>query len=152
MLGEFEGREQRLQRRLARLRRRKAHILFDGTPGQQARFLKDHAEPAVCRQLDLAFEILVEPDNDAQQRRLAASRGADDGGDFPAPSAIETGPSTRDRAPEAPRYDLPLMFTSSRPGPPAGNMSFKRLHQECFDGEHHHNEGQSIGQDALHVE
>jgi hypothetical protein len=31
-------------------------------------------------------------------------------------------------------------------------MSFKRLHQECFDGEHHHNEGQSIGQDALHVE
>jgi hypothetical protein len=31
-------------------------------------------------------------------------------------------------------------------------MSFKRLHQERFDGEHHGDENQSIGQDARHVE
>ena len=31
---------------------------------------------------------------------------------------------------------------------PAGDMSFNGLHQERFDGEHHSDEGQSIGQDA----
>src|SRR5215203_6087504 len=54
--------------------------------------------------------------------------------------------------PEAARNDLCLMATSSRPGAPAGDMSFKRLHQKRFDHQHDGNEGESISQDSRDVE
>src|SRR5438105_11058790 len=54
--------------------------------------------------------------------------------------------------PEAARNDFCLMATSSRPGTPAGDMSFKRLHQEGFDHQHDCDEGESIGEDLRHVE
>src|SRR5260370_12688834 len=44
------------------------------------------------------------------------------------------------------------MLTSSRSRAPAGDMSFKRLHQERFDCQHDRDEGESIGQDARDVE
>ena len=44
------------------------------------------------------------------------------------------------------------MTMSSRSRTPAGNVSFKRLHQKGFDCEHDGDEGESIGQDAGHVE
>ena len=44
------------------------------------------------------------------------------------------------------------MTMSSRSRTPAGNVSFKRLHQKGFDYEHDGDEGESIGQDAGHVE
>src|SRR6266545_6943179 len=53
--------------------------------------------------------------------------------------------------PTAARYDLRLTETSSRPGAPTGDMSFKRLHQERFDHQHDRDEGESIGQDLGHV-
>src|SRR5712691_1016022 len=60
--------------------------------------------------------------------------------------------STWSWPPDAERKNFCLMLTSSRPGTPAGDMSFKRLHQEGFDHEHDGDEGESIGQDARHVE
>src|SRR5215467_16168011 len=60
--------------------------------------------------------------------------------------------STCSSPPAAARNDLCLIETSSRPGTPAGDMSFKRLHQDCFDHQHHGDEGESIGQDLGHVE
>ena len=44
------------------------------------------------------------------------------------------------------------MLTSSRLRTPAGDMSFKRLHQKRFDCQHDGDEGESIGQDAGDVE
>src|SRR5919205_3551460 len=61
-------------------------------------------------------------------------------------------PSTWSFPPEAARKDFCLMLTSSRPRAPAGDMSFKRLHQKRFDCQHDGDEGESIGQDAGHVE
>src|SRR5215813_14286761 len=61
-------------------------------------------------------------------------------------------PSTWSFPPEAARKDFCLMLTSSRPRAPAGDMSFKRLHHECFDCQHDGDEGESIGQDAGDVE
>src|SRR5580692_6485255 len=60
--------------------------------------------------------------------------------------------STSSRPPDAARYDLLSMLTSSWAGPPAGDMSFNRLHQECFDRQHDDDEGNSIGEDAGDVE
>src|SRR5580704_19675718 len=60
--------------------------------------------------------------------------------------------STSSRPPDAARYDLLSMLTSSWAGPPAGDMSFNRLHQECFDRQHDDDEGNSIGEDAGNVE
>src|SRR4029077_4808549 len=42
--------------------------------------------------------------------------------------------------------------TSSWAGAPPGDMSFKWLHQKCFDHEHDGDESQSISQDKRHVE
>src|SRR5262249_13464617 len=61
-------------------------------------------------------------------------------------------PSTWSFPPEAARKDFCLMLTSSRPRAPAGDMSFKRLHQKRFDCQHDGDEGESIGQDAADVE
>src|ERR1700681_2832338 len=61
-------------------------------------------------------------------------------------------PNTCRLSPEAARKNFCLMQTSSRPGTPAGDMSFKRLHQECFDHQHDGEEGKGIGEDARHVE
>jgi len=44
------------------------------------------------------------------------------------------------------------MAMSSRSRTPAGNMSFKRLHQKGFGCQHDGDEGKSIGQDARDVE
>src|ERR1043165_6576028 len=61
-------------------------------------------------------------------------------------------PSTWSFPPDAARKDFCLMLTSSRPRAPAGDMSFKRLHQKRFDCQHDGDEGESIGQDARDVE
>src|SRR5262249_60276898 len=61
-------------------------------------------------------------------------------------------PSTSSFPPEAARKDFCLMLTSSRPRAPAGDISFKRLHQKGFDCQHDGDEGESIGQDAGDVE
>src|SRR5712675_1740744 len=61
-------------------------------------------------------------------------------------------PNTCKLSPEAARKNFCLMQTSSRLGTPAGDMSFKRLHQECFDHQHDGDEGKGIGQDARDVE
>src|SRR5437764_6094863 len=61
-------------------------------------------------------------------------------------------PSTWSFPPEAARKDFCLMLTSSRPRAPAGDMSFKRLHQKRFDCQYDGDEGESIGQDARDVE
>ena len=44
------------------------------------------------------------------------------------------------------------MTMSSRSRTPAGDVSFKRLHQKGFDCKHDGDEGESIGQDTGHVE
>src|SRR5258708_5995020 len=59
---------------------------------------------------------------------------------------------TSSRPPDAARKDLLSMLTSSWAEPPAGDMSFNRLHQECFDRQHDDDEGNSIGEDAGNVE
>jgi hypothetical protein len=41
-----------------------------------------------------------------------------------------------------------LISTSSRSWAPAGDMSFKRLNQKRFHGEHDRDEGESISQNA----
>src|ERR1700693_1462581 len=66
-------------------------------------------------------------------------------------------PNTCGLSPEAPRKNSCLMQTSSRPasgclGTPAGDMSFKRLHQECFNHQHDGDEGDGIGQEARDIE
>src|SRR5262245_3368113 len=61
-------------------------------------------------------------------------------------------PSTWRLPPEAARNDFCRMLTSSRPRAPAGDMSFKRLHQKRFDCQHDGDESESIGQDARNVE
>src|SRR3954470_15198976 len=61
-------------------------------------------------------------------------------------------PSTWRLPPETARKNFCVILTSSRLGTPAGDMSFKRLHQKCFDRQHDRDEGESIGQEARHVE
>src|SRR4030081_508730 len=74
----------------------------------------------------------------------------------PLASPKASSPSTCRLSPEAARKNFCLMQTSSRrsgrSGAPAGDMSFKRLHQECFDHQHDGDEGEGIGQDAGDVE
>src|SRR6266571_855312 len=70
----------------------------------------------------------------------------------PLRSVSESSPSTWSSPPEAARKNFRLMLTSSRPGTPAGDMSFNGLHQERFDHQHDGDEGESIGEDARHVE
>src|SRR5437016_4812124 len=60
--------------------------------------------------------------------------------------------STLSSPPDAARKDLCLMLTSSRPGTPAGDMSFNGLHQKRFDHQHDGDEGESIGEDAGDIE
>ncbi len=67
---------------VARLRRGETQIVEDAAPGQKPRLLKHHADPRVLRDIDAAFEILVETDQDTQQRRLAGAGGADQRIDF----------------------------------------------------------------------
>src|SRR5580692_3173395 len=44
------------------------------------------------------------------------------------------------------------MWTSSRSGSPTRDISLKRLHQECFDAQHHRDKRESISQDSRDVE
>ena len=75
--GQPERVEQPVQYGVARLRRGEAHVLLDGAPRQQPRFLEHDAEPAVRRQPHGAFEVRIEPGNDAKQRGLAAAGRTD---------------------------------------------------------------------------
>ena len=70
----------------------------------------------------------------------------------PLPRLNASSPSTWSLPPEAARKDFCLMLTSSRPRAPAGDMSFKRLHQKRFDCQHGGDEGESIGPYACNVE
>src|SRR5207245_6054268 len=70
----------------------------------------------------------------------------------PLPRLNASSPSTWSFPPEAARKDFCLMLTSSRSRAPAGDMSFKRLHQERFDCQHDGDERESIGRDARDVE
>ena len=134
-------------------RRREPHVLLDRAPRQQPRLLEHHAERAVRGQSHAALEVAIEPGDDAQQRGLAAARRPDQRADLAvaererqlAEHAAACRPRRRDRT-----------FARCRPqaglGTPAGDMSFKRLHQEGFDRQHDGDEGQSIGEDARDVE
>src|ERR1700704_740019 len=70
----------------------------------------------------------------------------------PLASPNASSPSTCRLSPEAARKNFCLMQTSSRPGTPAGDMSFKRLHPECFVPQHDGHEGEGISEDARDVE
>src|SRR6266699_3492230 len=70
----------------------------------------------------------------------------------PLPSEKVSPSMTRKDPPVAALYAFCLIATSSRSRTPAGDMSFKRLHQERFDHQHDGDEGESIGQDARDVE
>src|SRR3979409_1971294 len=70
----------------------------------------------------------------------------------PLPSEKARPSMTRKVPPVAALYALCVMATSSRGRPPAGDMSFKRLHQERFDHQHHGDEGESIGENPGDVE
>lgn len=65
VFGEAQRPEQRAECAVARLWRGEPHVLFDRAPGKETRFLEHDAEPAVRRQLDAAFEIVIEPDDNA---------------------------------------------------------------------------------------
>src|ERR1700741_623461 len=70
----------------------------------------------------------------------------------PWPSAKATSRSTSARSPEADRNAFRTMRTSSRSESPTGRASFKGLHQEGFDRQHHGGEAQRIGEDSCHIE
>src|ERR1700722_9979389 len=54
--------------------------------------------------------------------------------------------------PDAVRKDLLATRASSRAGSPTRDMTFKGLHQECFDSEHDRSEGQGVGEHERDVE
>src|SRR5215216_475660 len=60
--------------------------------------------------------------------------------------------STSRDSPEAVRYALRAIRSSSRPASPAGRASFKGLHQQDLDRQDHGDEGERIGQDTCHIE
>src|SRR5882757_5077213 len=70
----------------------------------------------------------------------------------PLPSEKVSPSITRKVPPVAALYAFCLIATSSRSRTPAGDMSFKRLHQERFDHQHDGDEGESIGEYLGHVE
>ena len=83
MGGEPERGEQHVEFGVGRLRRAEPHVLLHGAPGQEARLLEHHAELAVIGQAHHPGIVAVEAGDDAQQRRLAAAGGADQGGHRP---------------------------------------------------------------------
>ena len=87
MLTELERVEQRGQRRRIGIRRDQPDVLFDRPPGEQPRLLEHHAQPAVRRTRDGTFEIRIEPGDDPQQRRLAATGRADQSDNLARPDA-----------------------------------------------------------------
>src|SRR5262245_46367444 len=80
----------------------------------------------------------------------------------PLPSENARRPITLSLPPLEAANDLCRMSTSSRFTPgwivsggfgaPAGDMSFKRLHQQGFDHQHHGGEGEGVGEDLGDVE
>src|SRR5438270_8960004 len=77
------------------------------------------------------------------------------------PTSAATSPCAKLKARSARTWSMPpagasndfcLIATSSRSRTPACDMSFERLHQESFNRQHDGDEGQSIGQNARHVE
>ena len=78
MRGEVKVGKQPVDLFGARLRRGDLEIVEDAAPGKEPRLLKGHAEPASPGQIDLARKIRVQAGDDAQKRRLAASRRTDE--------------------------------------------------------------------------
>src|SRR6202158_2806643 len=70
----------------------------------------------------------------------------------PRPSTKPMSRSTSSRSPAAVTKVFCSISTSSSALPPAGRMSFKGLHQECFDRQHNGREGPRIGEDVGNVE
>src|SRR6266571_2699867 len=70
----------------------------------------------------------------------------------PRASVKATSCSTSRWSPEALTNDFRSMRTSSSPDSPAGHMSFKGLHQQGFDHQHHADEGQCVGENTCHIE
>ena len=64
-------------------RQREADVVLDGTPGQQARFLKHDPETPRSRGAKPAAEIRIEPGGDLEDRGLATTGGADQGAERP---------------------------------------------------------------------
>ncbi len=56
------------------------------------------------------------------------------------------------RSPAALRTAFFRMETSTFPVSPTGRISFKGLHQACFDRQHHRHEAQTVGENAGNVE
>src|SRR5262245_13708135 len=63
-----------------------------------------------------------------------------------------TSRSTSSELPDAARYILRTIRTSSSAESPAGCASFNGLHHQGFDRQYDDNKGQRIGEDAGHVE
>ena len=64
-----------------RLRCDDAKIVDHCAPRQQTRLLKDHAETPMRRQMNLAVVMLIQPGDEAQQGRLAATGRTDERAD-----------------------------------------------------------------------
>src|SRR5579872_1624757 len=63
-----------LKMSFARGRSSKTQIVVHAAPWQQSRLLKDHADPRIKRQRDRTFEIVIEADQNTQERGLAEAR------------------------------------------------------------------------------
>src|ERR1700733_1641339 len=70
----------------------------------------------------------------------------------PTSSANERSARTGTLCPDAVRKDLLATRASSRARSPTRDMTFKRLHRECFDDEHDRGEGQGVGEQERDVE
>ena len=132
MLGEAERRRTaRSTRRHSLAARRAAH-----SPRRCARAAAAAPETRrrACRApaADAAFKIAIQPDNDAQERGLAAAGRADQRRDFAVRQGERDLAEHMQTAARCGAIGLSLDVNSSRLESPAGDMSFKRLHQETF--------------------
>src|SRR6516165_3928533 len=111
----------------------KRQVLRDRAPGQKPGLLKDHRELGPGRENDIAFEVLVETRDDAQQASLAAARWSEQSAHL----ALRQGEGevAQDhaglarRGPEGLAGDGDVKLFAA----PAGNMSLDRLNEESFD-------------------
>ena len=74
---EAEHGEQGRDLGFADVGRGETHVVLDAAPRQEPRLLKNHAHSSVRWDVDCALEIAIEAGENAQQRRLAATRRPD---------------------------------------------------------------------------